>query len=665
MAISEMRRVTVLGHESRMASTIDAIHGLGTLDISRFGEGMADEERSQWACPVDPTADIAQLDSIIVELKFAIDLMDKKRRVTKSVLENFTGSRLYLTDEEWAKYTTEAIENAHRIHREAQSIELALTEISETRGRLGTPIDALTPWRDLDIPLGSVASGKYIVAMLGTMPIRTYLGSLEDAAERVPGLAWQVVSEGKEQVQLLVAYSASAGDDTLSALSAAGFSRVAFDQYHGTPAQILSELQSQLDSLDTRLQQIEAHIDALAEQRPRAYALYDYLVNERAKLDIVNRFGGTHRTFVAEGWIQAKDMPEFRKRIEALSDDVVVYDREPSDDEVPPVELTNGKLAAPFEVVTKTMGLPKPGTLDPTPFLAPFFLVFFGVCMTDAVYGLFIAGVAVYLMRTVRAKGMGKQFIDLIFMCGLATVVMGALLGGWAGDLLTRLFGWRTAILFDPMESPTTFLIFAFALGVVQILFGICVKAYDNLRQGKWLSAIYDQLFWIVFLVSIGLALGASSLGPNGPAIAAVAKKVMLVSALGLIATQGRHQKNFFMRIGSGVMSLYSVTGYMSDVISYARLFGLGFTSTVLASVMNDLLLRPAGIPIVGPIIAIIGLSFAHLFNIAINIIGAYVHSSRLQYVEFFGKFFESGGRRFVPFGFSSKYVDVDTTKGA
>jgi V/A-type H+-transporting ATPase subunit I len=119
------------------------------------------------------------------------------------------------------------------------------------------------------------------------------------------------------------------------------------------------------------------------------------------------------------------------------------------------------------------------------------------------------------------------------------------------------------------------------------------------------------------------------------------------------------------MRIGSGLLSLYNTTGYMSDIVSYARLFGLGFTSTVLASVMNDLMLRPAGIPVIGPIIALIGLVFGHLFNILINIIGAYVHSSRLQYVEFFGKFFEAGGRRFMPFGMSTKYVDVENAKGA
>jgi V/A-type H+-transporting ATPase subunit I len=343
----------------------------------------------------------------------------------------------------------------------------------------------------------------------------------------------------------------------------------------------------------------------------------------------------------------------------------VVLDRPPGEDEEPPVELENNRFASAFEPVTKMMGYPRQGSLDPSPFLGPFFLVFFGLCMTDAAYGIVIAALAYWLIGQTRARGMGRQFLNLLIMSGLATVFVGALLGGWAGDLLQRLFGWRTAILFDPMEEPTKFLILSFALGVIQIYTGIILKAYDNIRRGDWLSAIFDQVFWLVFLTSIGLALGGGYLGPSGPAIASAGQKLLLASAIGLVLTQGRHHKNPLMRIGSGLLSLYNTTGYMSDIVSYARLFGLGFTSTVLASVMNDLMLRPAGIPVIGPIIALIGLVFGHLFNILINIIGAYVHSSRLQYVEFFGKFFEAGGRRFMPFGMSTKYVDVENAKGA
>ena len=662
MAISEMRRVTVLGHSSRLAQVVEAIHKLGLLHITHYGEDLPEDERSQYQPSEQAQRDIEVLDSAIADLTYSIDFMAAKRHVNRSMLENFTGSRLFLTESEWQSATLEPLDRARSIHEQVRRIEQELADIADKRNRLTTSIEELRPWSSLQLPIEKVKSGKYVVTMLVTADVRTYASALSVAAEDMPGLAWEVVSVGRERAHIFVAYPATAGEQGLAALSAAGLSRVSLDQYVGVPSELIAGFEAQIADLDQRARDVEAEIDALVELRSKAYVLYDYLVNERAKKAVVSRFGATKRTFVVEGWIQAADMKRFRSRVEALAGDLVVLDRPPLDSEVPPVELTNGPLAAPFEVVTKTMGLPQPGTLDPSPYLAPFFLVFFGLAMTDAVYGIFIAAVALWLKRKTRQPN--SKFLNLVFMAGLSTIVMGALLGGWLGDLPMRLFGMRTAILFDPMENPTNFLIFAFALGLVHILFGICLKAYQNIRTGNVAAAITDQGFWLALIVGLLLMGGGGMLGPSGPAIANVAKYVSIASALGLVATQGRHHRNILMRVGSGVLSLYGLTGYMSDVISYARLFGLGFTSTVLAAVLNDLMLRPAGTPIIGPVIAIVGLAFAHLFNIVINIIGAYVHSSRLQYIEFFGKFFESGGRRFVPFGFLAKYVDIDSLKG-
>lgn len=662
MAISEMRRVTVLGHADRLEQVVDAIHGLGVLEISHYGEDLPENERQQYQPSESLQNEIEVLDSAIADLSYSIDFLATKRHINKSMLENFTGSRIFLTESEWKSETLEPLDKVNHIHEQVRSIEQALAEIADTRNRLATSMEELRPWRGLGTSTEQIKSSKYVVIMLVTADIRTYGASLATAAETLAGLAWQVVSEGRERAHVCVAYPASAGEHGLATLSAAGFSRVSLDQYAGVPDELIAGFEARMSELDTQAAQVEVQIDALFELRPKALVLYDYLVNERAKRTVVSQFGSTKRTFAVEGWIQAADMQRFRSSVERLSDDVVVLDRPPLDSEETPVELTNGRLAAPFEVVTKTMGLPRPGTLDPTPYLAPFFLIFFGLAMTDAAYGIFIAAIALWLKRKTRQPN--SKFLNLVFMAGVATIVVGALLGGWLGDLPMRLFGVRTAILFDPMESPTSFLILSFALGLVHILFGVCLKAYQNIRTGNVAAAITDQGFWLVLIFSLLALAGGSILGPNGPAIANAAKHVAMASALGLVVTQGRHHRNILMRTGSGIISLYAITGYMSDVISYARLFGLGFTSTVLALVLNDLMLRPAGIPIIGPVIAVVGLAFSHLFNIVINIIGAYVHSSRLQYIEFFGKFFDSGGRRFVPFGFLAKYVDIDSLKG-
>ncbi len=646
-----------MGHESRIGDVVTTLQRLGTVEVSA--------DTADLPCPFNPAAGLAHVDSIMSELKYSIDIMGRHRRIPKTAIESFTGYRLYLTDDEWTTYVQDGAESAHRIYAMARAVEQSLADLAAAETRILTSIEYLEPWKELRIPVEQAAPGKYVGLALGTAELRWYEAALAGVAEEVDGLSWEVVTAEKDKVRLVVAYPMSAADDAIRALAQAGFAKVSFEQYSGVPSDIIAQLEQDLQSLQAQRSQMERDIDVLVEERPRAFALYDSFALERARLDVTNRFGGTERTFLVEGWVQLRNLQKFRTAMEQLADDIVVLDRPPREDEEPPVELENNRFASAFEPVTKMMGYPRQGSLDPSPFLGPFFLIFFGLCMTDAAYGIVIAALAYWLIGQTRARGMGRQFLNLLIMSGLATVFVGAMLGGWAGDLLQRLFGWRTAILFDPMEEPTKFLILSFALGVIQIYTGIILKAYDNVRRGDWKSAIFDQVFWLVFLTSIGLALGGGFLGPNGPGIASVGQKLLIGSAVGLVLTQGRHHKNPLMRIGSGLLSLYNTTGYMSDIVSYARLFGLGFTSTVLASVMNDLMLRPAGVPVIGPIIALIGLVFGHLFNILINIIGAYVHSSRLQYVEFFGKFFEAGGRRFMPFGMSTKYVDVENAKGA
>ncbi|MEA4883528.1 MAG: V-type ATP synthase subunit I [Clostridia bacterium] len=662
MAISEMRRVSVIGHESRIDEVVRVLQHLGAVEVSEYGEGLASEEKPTITCPYDPTERLSELDSILADLKYTIDMMGKHRRITKSILENFTGYRLYMTESEWKAQISDGADNVRRLCGRAREIEESMADLSARRTRIASSIEFLEPWEGFKGDSTQLGPGPFVTISLGTADSKGIDSRMEAAASSVPGIAWGAVAAEPARAYMLVAYPTSVSEEAARALSEAGFARVSLDQCSGSPGDEIRRLREELDGISKASDNLEREIDSLVEERPRAFALYDHFSLDRARYYITTKFGGTARTFLVEGWVQQKDMGRFRAAILQIADDIVVQDRPPLEDEIPPVELINGKLAQPFEVITKTMGYPAPGSIDPTPFLAPFFLVFFGLCMTDAVYGLIIAGVALLLMR--KMKGRGTQFLNLILACGLATVVVGALLGGWLGDLPTRLFGWRTAILFDPMQSPTTFLILSFGLGIVHIFTGLGIKAYDNVRKGRWLSAIYDQGFWVLFLVGIGLTLGGGSLGPGFSSVAENAKYAALGGAAGLVATQGRHHKNPLQRLGGGVLSLYATTGYMSDIISYARLFGLGFTSTVLASVMNDLMLRPAGIPIIGPVIAVIGLAFGHVFNILINIIGAYVHSSRLQYVEFFGKFFEAGGRRFMPFGAATKYVDVETTKG-
>ena len=311
-----------------------------------------------------------------------------------------------------------------------------------------------------------------------------------------------------------------------------------------------------------------------------------------------------------------------------------------------PVLLQNSGAADAYEVVTKLYSTPNQREIDPTPLIAPFFFVFFGICLTDAGYGVILSLLALFIMRKLKLGGMGKQLIKLLFLGGISSFIFGVLMGGWFGDLIKIRPLW-----FNPLDDPMRMLVFSFVLGIIQIFFGMGVRAYQEIKAGRVLDAVFDQGLWFVFLIGlISLAF---------PQFSAVGKWLAAGGALGLILTQGRRQKGLIKKFLSGLLSLYDITGYLSDVLSYSRLLALGLATGVIATAINTMsgLLSGSVVGIIAMVIFLIG---GHFFNLMIGSLGAYVHTSRLQYIEFFGKFFEGGGKAFQPFCNTTKFVDIE-----
>ncbi|NLX71520.1 MAG: V-type ATP synthase subunit I, partial [Clostridiales bacterium] len=311
-----------------------------------------------------------------------------------------------------------------------------------------------------------------------------------------------------------------------------------------------------------------------------------------------------------------------------------------------PVLLSNAKLVEPFEVITELYSLPDPRGLDPNLYMAPFFFVFFGMMLSDAGYGIITSLLAGYALYKFKLAGTGKKFAAMLFLCGISTVIWGAIFGGWFGDLITLKPLW-----INPLDNPLSVLILSFVMGVVQIYAGIILNAYKNIRAGHVADALMDQGLWLVLLT--GLLMFVK------PELTSVGKYMAALGAIGLILTQGRAQKSIIKKFTSGVLSLYDITGYLSDVLSYSRLLALGLTTGVIATVINTMAKTVAG-NIIGYIVMALIIVGGHVFNLAINVLGAYVHSSRLQYIEFFSKFYDSGGRAFDPLRVKTTYVDLE-----
>jgi len=371
----------------------------------------------------------------------------------------------------------------------------------------------------------------------------------------------------------------------------------------------------------------------------------------------------TKQTFFLEGWIPEKCV-EAAKSVLGETDCYYVF-AEPEEGEVPPVLLENASVVTPFESVTEMYALPAYGSFDPTKIFAGFYVVFFGMMLSDAAYGILMSIACFIILKKYDLEGMAYKMIKMFFYCGLSTTFWGALFGGWFGDIATVVanvfFGKEFVIKplwFNPIEDPIKLLIFSLALGVVHLFTGLGIKAYMQIKEGKWFDALCDEGFWIITITGICAWLGGAMVLP---ALGGIGQWMTIIGVLGLLLTGGRDRKGIGKVIG-GFSNVYNITSYLSDILSYSRILALGLATGVIAQVVNTMGSIFGG-GVVGAILLAAIFVFGHILNIAINVLGAYVHTCRLQYVEFFGKFYEDGGEPFEPMGNNTKYIRIENDK--
>lgn len=517
-------------------------------------------------------------------------------------------------------------------------------------------LEGLQPYRGFTLKFSEVRPTKHVRFLLGTCKGASALQRDADALSEKYGAEIQLLpvgdGGGKAREYLLFAAAEKERAQGLDAdLSLLGFVPCPYD-FDCTAREKIAEVREELRSVAAAEEELERRAAAYFSYEKPLRLLSD---NCRLRMELIRAdgdFAKTAKTFILECFVPVPDAERVEKAIHAATENVVLDVRDAEDKDCPPTLLKNNAFVAPYENITNTFSPPSYRETDPNPAVALFYVVFFGIMFGDAGYGLVLAVGSFLAVRLLKPEKNMRNLLLIFGMGGISAIIWGILFGG--------VFSIDTvpALWFAPLSDPITMLILCFALGLLQIFVGMGYQAHGLIKEGHIADAVYDVFSWYAIFLGGGLAALSLLLVPAFPVWVGVA---ILAAGFAVLMFGGAvRAKGVIGRIVGAVSPLYGIVNYFSDVMSYSRIFGLALASGVIGLVFNTLAEVFIGlIPVAGYILAAVLLLVGHGLNLAIGLLGAYVHDSRLQYIEFFGRFYHGGGRLFVPLGSNLKYVTI------
>jgi len=654
MALAEMTKAQIAVHRSVADELVGKLQALGCCEFTGECVGEADS-----AAMARLRARQRQIDELLSDVRFTVRLLEPFETNKSSSFARMLGNVPTIGLSELEARTDEEKFRAFVAdlrEKERKSTEIR-AEISRLKGLLAQsmllgsikyPLEFFTAGTEF------VGGAVYSVSKASADAfISKVVSELGDLAE------YQKLPENDKDTVSTFAILFRKSDFEKVQAAAAEFSAGRIDvpkDFVLTAEEERSRLTAGIEKAEKEEALLCAEISSMADEgleMARYYGDYWGILSDR----IGSMISGipTEDVFIWTFWIPKEYLEKVTRALKPYEELTEASLIEPDEDEVPPTLLKNPGWSSSMEPLTLMYGTPTYGGTDPTSLMAPFFFLFLGMCFGDAGYGLLLSGVFSYFLVRHQLNPVLRKFFVMLTIGMLCSVVVGAVTGSWFGDSVTAFPFMRPlaplagAMQFlDPMNDPMTLLTISLGLGFVQVIFGLIIAFRSSWKNGDYVGALADNGGWILFLCGL-LLTGLSASGKIGGPVGHLSKYIAIAGALVLVATQGRTKKNIAGKLFSGIMSLYNVTGYLGDVLSYSRLLALGLGSAAVGMVINLLAKLVAGTPYVGVLLAVLIFVLGHLFSIAVNLLGAFIHSLRLQYVEFFGKFYDANGRDFAP----------------
>lgn len=628
MSIAKMNKVTIIGTKDKEEEILKKLRKFGFFQVEDMSHLAQDDDFKEVFTKQDKNEEIVSINQKLINTEKAIFNAKKYYKVKKSM---FAGKEYY---------KELSVKEAEELYLEVQKVNESAISIEEDTEKINTLTiekKELEPWTNFSIS-ADLDKINYIKIILGVVPIKYAKEQIQNGLnkEKVQ-YSINIINKDKHNLYLSVTTKNEEINHVRRILKKFEFKEKDISLENET---VLEKIQRKEEEIVELQKQIEKRKGKINPEQIKNYEnLYDYYLAQKDLKLIERNIVTTNNTFYLEGW-----MPEGCK-INNNKEFIIKVRPEEENEEVP-VLIQDNSVVEPFQSITNMYSVPNKHELDPNPIMAIFYILFFGLMLSDVGYGLLLTLGCLFLIKKKKyERGEGK-LVKLLTYCGVSSVVWGFFFGSFFGDLIP------IKGILNPLKDVMPLMGLALLLGILHIYTGMLMKAIQLIREKKVWDAICDIGFWYFLLTGVFLLVVPIVAGDIG-IWSEVGKYLAIIGVVGVILTGGRKEKNIFKKCTKGISSLYDITSYLSDVLSYSRLMALCLSTGVIAQVVNLL----GGL--VGPIPAIFVGIIGHGFNLANSALGSYVHTSRLQYVEFFGKFYEGGGKEFTPFKYKNKYTKI------
>lgn len=651
MAIVKMNKFTLLAFESNKEALLEKLQAFASAEfIDLQDENLLEKNDILKDLTKDAVdSDIAKWEEQLSKVKFVLQFLDNY--VPKqSLIKSLRQEKLSLTMKELETKVLNS--NWEEIYDQVKEREEKLAKLENEKTKLQGNVQSLKPYEAFNAPLSSLKEFKATSYFLGSVA-NQYSESLQS---HLNDCYVEIISKDNNDTYFFALANNDNAETLEEALRGFGFTPFKTDEDE-TPLKLIHDYNERTSLIDSEKFIIKEELAGYDEDLKIIQLAYEYYSNLVSRKSVSNKFLKTESITLIQGWVPAKENEKLTKIAgEVLGDDYYLSFEDVKEEEIDdvPIALENNDLNASFEDVTSMYALPKYNDIDPTPFVTPFYLIFFGMMVADAGYGLLMLIGTLCALKLFNFDDGMKKMIKFFMYLSFPTIVFGLIYGSFFGDLLP------IKGLIDTNTDVMTILAMSVVFGAIQIVFGLCIKAVVLIKMGKTAEALMDVGSWLLTLFSIGgIAAGAML---NIPVLKTVSIVGAVIGSIAIVLTQGREMESKGGKIGQGLYQLYGITGYVSDLVSYTRLMAIGLSGGSIAGAINMIMNMVTdngnsiiGMILFGPLIFII----FQTVNFLLSLLSGYVHTLRLTYVEYFSKFYDGGGRAFEPFESKNQYIKL------